>query len=90
MSNWSHWPPLTGDRSRHVVRINFVSAWQDDDEDHYEAKEEACNGGRHDGGRGQEKAVVNAERPLGTEVHKHGEERCNEADDNALDNLKNM
>ena len=75
---------LTGNRRRHIVRVDFVPPGEDDDGDHDEAEKEACDGGRHDGGRGQEEAVVHAEGSLRDEVHDHGEKRRHEPDDNAL------
>ena len=75
---------LTGYWSRHIVRVDFVPPGEDNDGDHDEAKQEGCNGGRHDGGCGQEEAVVDAEGSLWDEVHDHGEEGCHETDDNAL------
>jgi hypothetical protein len=63
----------------------FMTPGEDDDSNHNETQEEAGDGGRYDGGCGQEEAVVDTEGALGYEVHDHGEERGHEANDNALE-----
>ena len=74
----------TCNRGRYVVRIDFVSPGEEDDDDHDEAEKEAGDRGRHHRGRGQEEAVIDAEGSFRNEVHDHGEQGSHESDDDSL------